>query len=313
MFNKETSSGDNSNIVNTKGDGNTTNITNTNIDTKTVEIIVKGILYDSLPKFQEEAKSQVQNSIKNYVDDLIKELEIQKTRSDVINNKLPTPDIQYSIFESAKSYAKSPERADKDTLINLVVNKINTESDDFDELSVLDMAIEAASKMNTRQIKALALVHFTINIVKFGLSSQRGYLVIDPVSTDTCQEKDDYYLFHGDIGRSKEEINKMYIDKYTREIAGIFPDGDLKATNLHIPQSLGCIRQSPLERMDIEDIIMKRTGVDIKEKSNLTILSPLIERINILGGIDNFSTIILTEVGVKVANAYVSTKMRLIN
>lgn len=313
MFNKETSSGDNSNVVTTKGNDNITNIINTNVDTKTVEVIVKGILYDSLPKFQEEAKNQVQTSIKSYVDDLIKELEIQKTKSDVINEKLPTPDIQYSIFESAKAYAKSPERADKDTLINLVVNKINTDSDDFDELSELDMAIEAASKMNTRQIKTLAFVHFTINIVKFGLSHQRGYLPMDPARPDTYQEQDGYYLFHNEIARSKVEINNMYIDKYTREIAEVFPNGDLKKTNLHIPLSLGCIRKSPMERIIIEDIIMKRTGVNIKEESNLATLSPLIERINILGGIEDFSTIILTEVGNKVANAYVSTKMRLIN
>ncbi|WP_061061048.1 LPO_1073/Vpar_1526 family protein [Pantoea vagans] len=186
------------------------------VDTKTVEVIVKGILYDSLPKFQENAKNQVQTSIRNYVDDLIKELEIQKTRSDVINEKLPTPDIQYSIFESAKAYARSPERADKDTLINLVVNKTNTNSDDLDELSELDMAIEAASKMNTRQIKTLAFVHFTINIVKFGLSPQRGYLPMGPAMSDTCKEQDGYYLFHGEVARSKVEINNLYIDKYTR-------------------------------------------------------------------------------------------------
>ena len=312
MFNKETSSGDNSNIVNTKGDGNVTHITNTNVDTKTVEVIVKGILYDSLPKFQEEAKNQVQISIKNYVDDLIKELVIQNTSNDVINEKLSTPDVQYSIFESAKSYAKSPERADKDTLINLVVNKINTHSDDFDELSELDMAIEAASKMNTRQIKALSLVHFTLNIVKFGLSPQRGFLPMDPARPDTYQEKDGYYLFHGDVAR-KDQINNMYIDKYTKEIIDIFPEGDIKPTNLHIPISLGCIRKSPLERINIEEIIAKRTGINIKDESNSITLSPLIERMKILGGIEEFGTIILTEVGNKVANAYVSTKMRLIN
>jgi len=313
MFNNGISSGDNSNTVNTKGDGNITNITNTNIDTKTVEVIVKGILYDSLPKFQEQAKHQVKESIKIYIDDLIKELEIQKTSNELINTKLPNPDIQYSIFESAKAYAKSPERAEKDTSINLVVNKINTDSDDFDELSELDMAIEAASKMNCRQIKALALVRFSLNIVKFGLSPTRGYLPLDPARQEDYHENDDYYFFHGEIVRSKDEINKLYIDKYNREIIEIFPDGDIKNTNFHIPLSLGCIRKSPFEKITIEQIIMKRTGLNINKEKDALIIHPFIDRMNAIGGVEEFSSIILTEVGDKVANAYISTKMRLIN
>lgn len=312
MFNKEASAGDNSNVVSTQGNNNRTHIINTNIDTKTVEVIVKGILYDSLPKFQEEAKIQVKDSIKNYIVDLIKELEVQKTSNDVINKRLPTPDIQYSIFESAKYYARSPERADKDTLINLVVNKINTESDDFDELSELDIALEAASKMTTRHIKALALVHFTFNIIKFGLSQKGRFISMDPANSESCKEKGDYYLFNGDNVRSKVEINKIYIHKYSEEIAKVFPDGDIMPTNLHIPLALGCIRKSPFEKLLIEDIIMKRTGININDKDSAQRLSPLIERIEILGGIDNFSTIILTEVGHKIAAAYLSTKMRLL-
>jgi len=68
-----------------------------------------------------------------------------------------------------------------------------------------------------------------------------------------------------------------------------------------------------MERIIIEDLIMKRTGANINEENSLSTLSPLIERINIFGGIENFSTIILSDVGSKVANAYISTKTKLIN
>ena len=249
MFNKEASAGDNSNIVNTHGSNNLTNITNTNIDTKTVEVIVKGILYDSLPRFQEEAKIQVKDSIKSYIEDLIKELEAQKISNDLINEKLPSPDIQYSIFESAKTYARSPRRAEKATLINLVVNKINTESDDFDELSELDMAIEAASKMNANQIKALALVYFVINIIKYGLSHRGNFFPMDPVDTEKCKQQGDYYFFNGENVRSKAEIHNAYIYKYSAEIATVFPEGDLRPTNFNMPLVLGCIRKSSLEKL----------------------------------------------------------------
>lgn len=312
MFNKEASAGDNSNIVNTHGSNNLTNITNTNIDTKTVEVIVKGILYDSLPRFQEEAKIQVKDSIKSYIEDLIKELEAQKISNDLINEKLPSPDIQYSIFESAKTYARSPRRAEKATLINLVVNKINTESDDFDELSELDMAIEAASKMNANQIKALALVYFVINIIKYGLSHRGNFFPMDPVDTEKCKQQGDYYFFNGENVRSKAEIHNAYIYKYSAEIATVFPEGDLRPTNFNMPLVLGCIRKSSLEKIALESIILKRTGIDIKNKSSALKISPLIDRIEILGGIDNVSTIILTELGYKIAAAYVSTKMRLL-
>ncbi|AMG56762.1 hypothetical protein AL522_03495 (plasmid) [Pantoea vagans] len=68
-----------------------------------------------------------------------------------------------------------------------------------------------------------------------------------------------------------------------------------------------------MERIIIKDLIMKRTGANINEENSLSTLSPLIERINIFGGIENFSTIILSDVGSKVANAYISTKTKLIN
>lgn len=65
-------------------------------------------------------------------------------------------------------------------------------------------------------------------------------------------------------------------------------------------------------KIALESIILKRTGIDIKNKSSALKISPLIDRIEILGGIDNVSTIILTELGYKIAAAYVSTKMRLL-
>ncbi|MBA0192079.1 LPO_1073/Vpar_1526 family protein [Pectobacterium carotovorum] len=312
MFNDKNSAGDNANIVNTKGDGNTTNIFNNNVDVNMVTTIVKGILYDSLPAFQQEAREKVQSSIQDYINDLVTELIIQKTNEEKINNKLPSPDIQYSIYETAKSYAKAPNRADKNTLINLVVQKINSNESDLDELTVLDLAIEASSKLNKNQIKQISFIHYITNLIKYNIDYSSGLITpMDPAEKKDYNIIGNMYSFKNQILKSMEYINNLYIKLYTIDLIKVFPDGDLSKVSMSIPSTLGCVISLQLQRVELLELIKSRTGLDLTNQHHAQKLSPLVDRLSIWGGINEISQFVLTEVGQKVATAYLSTKMRL--
>lgn len=314
MLNDYSSAGDNANIVNTKGNGNTTNIVNNNIDVNLITTVVKGILHDSLPAFQQEARERVQSSIQDYINELINELVVQKTTESRINNKLPSPDIQYSIYETAKSYAKAPNRASKQTLINLVVQKINASEDDFDELTVLDMAIEASSKMNAKQIKHIAFIHFITHIIRTDTHFPfHSNILMDPANKMDAKVLGNMYSFKNKVIKPIEHINKSYIKLYTDDLIKVFPDGDLSKVSMSIPETLGCVTPLQFQRVEIARIIKDRTGLDITNQHQTKQLSPLMDRISIVGGIHEVGQFILTEVGEKIATAYIATKIRLTN
>lgn len=314
MLDSNNSTGDNANIVKTKGDGNTTTIINNNLDIGLITTVVKGILYDSLPAFQLEASEKVQASIQSYISELVTELVSQGTTDEKINTKLPLPDIQYSIYETAKSYAKAPNRISKYTLINLVVQKINANEEDLDGLTILDMAIEASTKMNGKQIKYIAFIYYINNIVKV-YSKLPFYhnITIDPANSSDCKIAGNVYLFHNQISMPKEYVNDLYIKLYTDDLVKVFPDGDLLKAGMSIPTALGCVTQLQFQRIEIADAIKKRTDLDITDHNHAIKLSPLRDRLLTLGGVNEVSQLALTEIGQKIGEAYVSTRMRLVN
>lgn len=313
MLDKSSSAGDNSNVVSTKGDGNVTTIVNNNIDVKMVEVIVKGILHDSLPAFQQEAREKAQLSIQDYVDSLVREMILQGTTEDTIQQKLPSPDIQYSIYETAKSYAKSPSRADKKTLINLVVQKINTHDEDVDDLITLDLAIESSSKMSLNQIKFLAFLTYINGIVKFGKSLDGVDIPMDPSNPKGFREDDDNYIFSGSLVKSKREVNDLYLHLYNQELVQVFPEGDLREVNTGIALALGCVTRNPMQKLDVNAIIKKRTGLDLTDQHHAMKLKLLTDRIDAVGGMDNVSSNLITDIGFKIGLAYISTRLKLVN
>jgi len=313
MLGGKNTTGDASSIINTHGSNNTTNVYNNNLDIKMIEVIVKGIMHDSLPVFQEQARQKVQDAMQDYVIALIDELVEQKTPASKIEEKLPSPDIQYSIFETAKAYAKSTVRADKNTLINLVVQKINANEEDYDELASLDLAIEASSKLGVRQIKFLSFVNYIHNIAKFSQGVDGEIVVMDPSKENKFSFDSNSYDFGHGVIRSKEEIESLYIDLYTKQLIDVFPEGDLSMVSLSIPLTLGCISATPYQSCNLVQNIKRRTGLDLTDQHHAAKLKPLMDRISIFGGVESFDVIVITDIGSKVGAAYLSTKMKLFN
>ncbi|MGJ7745655.1 LPO_1073/Vpar_1526 family protein [Escherichia coli] len=270
------------------------------------------MLYESMPSFQEEARKKIIASTDEYVRELISELVIQKTDADTLNQKLSTPDVQYSLFESAKCFAKNPERTEKSTLLNLVVKKINELDGDHEELSSIDLAINVATKLSVKQIRYIALIHYIKDIVKISQDSAGAYCIIDP-SKDTTEEVDDFFLFPNDIKRNKQDVYDLYIDLYNNQMDVVFKDEEIGPIDYSMLIALGCIIQPAFPQPTFVQNVKKRTGLDLNDSEQKLKLSTFIEKIEKAIEIDSVDYIVLTTVGRQIANAYISTRMRLVN
>lgn len=310
MFDKGINSGDYSNVVKTEGNNNTTIINN--FDEKFIGHVVRSMLYESMPSFQEEAKRKIIESTDEYVRDLISELVIQKTDADTLNQKLSTPDIQYSIFESAKCFAKKPERTEKLTLLNLVVKKINELDGDHEELSSIDLAINVATKLSVKQIRYIALIHYVKDIVKISQDNAGAYCIIDPAK-DTTEEVGDDFLFPNNIIIKKQIVYDLYIDLYNNQIDAVFKEGDIGPIDYSMLIALGCIIESAFPQPTFAQNVKKRTKLDLDDSEQKLKLSTFTDKIEKTIGIQNVDYVVLTTVGKQIASSYISTKMRLIN
>lgn len=311
MFDKGINSGDNSNVVKTEGNNNTTTIIN-NFDEKFIGHVVRSMLYESMPSFQEEAKKKIIESTDEYVRDLISELVIQKTDADTLNQKLSTPDVQYSLFESARCFAKSPERTEKSTLLNLVVKKINELDGDHEELSSIDLAINVATKLSVKQIRYIALIYYIKDIVKLSENNTGAYYVIDPAQ-DTTEEVGDDFSFPNNIKISKKNVYNLYIDLYENQMDVVFKDDEIGQIDYSMLVALGCIIQSAFAQPTFVKNVNKRTGLDLNDSEQKLKLSTFIGKIEKTIGVQNVDYIVLTSVGRQIASAYISTRMRLVN
>lgn len=302
-------SGDMSNIVRTQGDNNVTIVNN--IDESLVTRLIKSMIADNLPDLRNEAKRQVEDSVDEYIKDIISEMAIQRTDIETLQEKLSSPDIQYSLFETSKSFAKNPKRAEKSTLINLVVKKINEFDSDDEELTSIDMAINAATKLSVRQIRFISLLYYIINIVKVGVDSNGVNHIIDPSDEKTTIENN-VFDFGGKSKRDVSEVYDLYIKLYTDDMQLVFKDGDVGRIDYSIPISLGCLMINPLMSNDFINIIKKRTNIDLSstlDDNRLRKMKEIIELATDINSVDHMS---LTKVGMDIANAYISTRMRLV-
>lgn len=310
MLGNKMEGGDNSNIIKTEGNNNTTVVNN--IDEALIVRVVKSIVYENMPQFRKEAMEQIEASTDQYIRGLIDEMEIQKTNISNLQEKLSSPDIQYSLYETSKCFAKNPKRAEKSTLINLVVKKINAYNvDDDEELTSIDMAINAATKLSIKQIRMISLLHYVYNLVKVHTQPDGTSHIIDPYSKDTVIEGDNFN-FNNLIIKSKKAIHNAYIELYTTEILMVFNKDDLGAVDFSIPTSLGCLAQNPFPSVNLQDTILKRTGLDLNSEEGRNKLSDFIELIEKVTNLSDIDHLLLTKVGMDIATSYISTKMRLV-
>lgn len=302
VLNKSISAGDESNVVHTDGNNNTITIY-PKADKQEIEQIVKATIWDNLPVFLSMAKAQVEERMNVFVNQVIAKLASLNITVEELQAKLSTPDVQYSLAESAKMFAKNPERVDQDTLIDLITQKIEKlDNDHQEELVVIDMAISAVAKLSKNQIRWLAFLYYITSDVSVHISGKSYSL-----DEGEYQKIDDYFIFDGDK-ISCHDIYEAYINYYYNpEFEKIYTQ--LKRVNVSILLSLGCI----LYNFSWQGIgsssekIERNLGYDdgMLDNERLQKIDNQIKEV--FGNTCGLNTLFLTSVGEEIARSFLKT------
>lgn len=308
VLNKSISAGDESNVVHTDGNNNTITIY-PKADKQEIEQIVKATIWDNLPVFLSMAKAQVEERMNVFVNQVIAKLASLNITVEELQAKLSTPDVQYSLAESAKMFAKNPERVDQDTLIDLITQKIEKlDNDHQEELVVIDMAISAVAKLSKNQIRWLAFLYYITSDVSVDISGK-----FYDISRNEYEKEDGSFIF--DEGRKVNchAIYEAYINYYyNSELERIFYS-QLNRIDMSILVSLGCI----IKNISVSGIleyknpfskrIQRRTGHNDGMSDNER-LQKFYKQINkIFDDISNIDSFRFTSVGTKIARSFLET------
>ncbi|OUI79346.1 hypothetical protein HK18_01935 [Commensalibacter intestini] len=246
VFDKSIRGGDEANIVHTDGNNNTT-IIHPKADKQEIEGIVKAILWDNLPVFLSVAKAQVEERMNLFVDKVFTKLSSLNITVEELQAKLSTPDVQYSLAESAKMFAKNPERVDQDTLIDLITQKIEKLDDDNqEEPAVIDMAISVVAKLSKNQIRWLAFLYYLHNNFILSIkNSDNTFNKID-IANNTYKEENNHFFISQFVRIKKEELYRYYLNYYFNADLEQNFYAKLEKSDASIFVSLGCISQIPI-------------------------------------------------------------------
>ncbi|ELV0946785.1 hypothetical protein SFT71_003063, partial [Escherichia coli] len=102
-------------------------------------------------------------------------------------------------------------------------------------------------------------------------------------------------------------------DLYNNQMDVVFKDEEIGPVDYSMLIALGCIIQPAFPQRTFVQNVKKRTGLDLNDSEQKLKLSTFIEKIEKAIEIDSVDYIVLTTVGRQIANAYISTRMRLVN
>ena len=121
------------------------------------------LFYDNFPKLQEEAKALVEKRVTALMDEIAVQL-CKKNITDM--SPLAEPDVQYTIYEAQKSYARFATNESLSTLSSLVAERIKQNDSGICLKVAIDKAISIVGMLSPSQLDYLSLL-FMVTRVKF--------------------------------------------------------------------------------------------------------------------------------------------------
>ena len=122
-----------------------------------------GLFYDNFPKLQEEAKALVEKRVKKLMDEIAVQI-CKKNITDM--SPLAEPDIQYTIYEAQKNYARFATNESLSTLSSLVAERIKQNDSGICLKVAIDKAISIVGMLSPAQMDHLSIL-FIATKVKF--------------------------------------------------------------------------------------------------------------------------------------------------
>lgn len=163
----------------------------------------------NLPKLVDEASEKVYKRLDEFKIELFTAIENRDPNG---FNKFNQPDIQFSLNECQKSYAKSGKSELKKLLIDLFSKKLLTE----DELEnvLLNEAITIAPKITNDQIEILKDLYF-LNNVNYTISTLESFKDFYLNNTFKYKYSDITHLIY--LGLIRHNMTRIDIDEYLLE------------------------------------------------------------------------------------------------
>lgn len=121
------------------------------------------LFYENFPKLQREAAALVRQRIEELTGRLAAALEAKKIAD---YSAFAKPDVQYTLYEAEKGYARRGTDELCAVLVSLVAERIEHDENSYLE-TVLDRAIELAVMLQSRDLDYLSLL-FVYKHVRFG-------------------------------------------------------------------------------------------------------------------------------------------------
>ena len=121
------------------------------------------LFYDNFPKLQEEAKALVEKRVTALMDEIAVQL-CKKNITDM--SPLAEPDIQYTIYEAQKNYARFATNESLSALSSLVAERIKQNDSGICLKVAIDKAISIVGMLSPAQMDYLSLL-FIATKVKF--------------------------------------------------------------------------------------------------------------------------------------------------
>lgn len=121
------------------------------------------LFYDNFPKLQEEAKALVEKRVTTLMDEITFQL-CKKNITDM--SPLAEPDVQYTIYEAQKNYARFATKESLATLSSLVAERIRQNDSGICLKVAIDKAISIIGMLSPAQMDYLSIL-FIATKVKF--------------------------------------------------------------------------------------------------------------------------------------------------
>lgn len=146
---------------------NTTNKTYIGISPQEVSKQMIDIFLDNFPKLQQLAAEKAVERVNELWDEILKKIETHQ-----ITNFTPfsEPDMQYSLFEVEKDYARFGTKELLSTLSALVIRRIQYDGDFFLKV-VADKALSVVNFLSSAQLDLMSLLFFCKHVKISGIKS----------------------------------------------------------------------------------------------------------------------------------------------
>ena len=225
-------------------------------------------LKENFPQLRAEAMAAADNNVKNFIKTF--EENLSKTIAGIDATKFKDPDIQSSLNDAVLAAAKKGEKSNQDILVELVLERVSTKTDDFVSLVAAE-AIKVAPRLTKEQICFLSLVLFhhnfkVTNAISLDQINSYAQLILDivkPVLNGFSESNKMHLEYAGCVSINRVTGNSPYtLWKNNNDFLKEISEQDIQSQIEHSCPALGLLAKAYIDN-NIGQINLTSVGIII--------------------------------------------------